>query len=97
MWIPKLVYRNNKDNYDTLSEIGKARVYINRHGGFSRSGIDVLDEVEVFEGNENPITMVQSYTKPFKCKYDLLFFPFDTQVGVKLKFSTLCFRFARLL
>ena len=95
MWIPKLVYRNNKDNYDTLSELSKARVYITRHGGFSRSGIDVLDEVEVFKGKENPIAMVQSYTKSFKCKYDLLFFPFDTQVGVQVKFSMLCFRFAR--
>ena len=81
LWIPNIVYRNNKDNDDTLTALEKSRLKIKRMGNFSRSSLDILDEIEIFHGSENPISMTQSYTKPFKCKYELRYFPFDTQVG----------------
>ena len=81
LWIPNIVYRNNKDNDDTLTALEKSKLKIKRMGNFSRSSLDILDEVEIFQGSENPMSMTQSYTKPFKCKYELRYFPFDTQVG----------------
>ena len=51
-----------------------------RNGNFTRSSTDEVDEIEIFKGSENPIVMVQSYTKTFKCRYELRAFPFDTQV-----------------
>ena len=39
-----------------------------------------MDEVEIFEGRENRITMVQTYSKKFHCTYLLHNYPFDTQV-----------------
>ena len=81
LWIPNIVYRNNKDNDDTLTALEKSKLKIKRMGNFSRSSLDILDEIEIFHGSENPISMTQSYTKPFKCKYELRYFPFDTQVG----------------
>ena len=80
LWIPNLVYRNNKDNDDTRGEIGKSDLKIIRIGNFTRSSLNVVDEIEIFKGSENPIVMVQSYTKTFKCRYELIVFPFDTQV-----------------
>ena len=80
MWIPKLIFRNNKDNDNTRSSLEQSNFRITRKGNFSRSGLDVVDEIEIFKGGENPLTMIQSYTKGFKCKYYLLVFPFDTQV-----------------
>ena len=41
---------------------------------------ETKDEIEIFEGRENPLTMIQSYTKDFKCVFAMLTFPFDTQV-----------------
>ena len=80
LWIPNIIYRNNKDNDDTVSALEKSKLKIERLGNLSRSDISSLDEIEIFEGKENPISMIQSYTKPFKCNYDLRYFPFDTQV-----------------
>ena len=80
LWIPNIVYRNNKDNDDTVSALEKSKVKIVRLGNFRRSDLSTLDEIEIFEGKDNPISMIQSYTKPFKCNYDLRYFPFDTQV-----------------
>ena len=55
-------------------------VYVNREGDFTRADIFSVDEVELFEGRENRITMVQTYSKKFHCTYLLHNFPFDTQV-----------------
>ena len=39
-----------------------------------------MDEVEIFEGRENRITMEQTDSKRFHCTYLLHNYPFDTQV-----------------
>ena len=80
LWIPNLFYQNNKDNDNTKTALDRSDLKILRHGKFSRSGLDVADEIEIFEGSENPIHLAQSLTKEFKCRYELVFFPFDTQV-----------------
>ena len=79
-WIPKLIYKNNKNNDDTRSELRNSNLMISRRGNFIRSGLEVVDEIEIFKGAENPIVMIQSYTKEFMCKFNFQVFPFDTQV-----------------
>ena len=80
LWIPNLMYRNNKDNDNIAAGFAKSKIKIIRNGNFTRSGLDSVDEIEIFRGEDNPIILVQSYTKVFKCKYSLIAFPFDTQV-----------------
>ena len=55
-------------------------VTVSREGGFTRSGLDEVDEAEIFEGAENSLTMKQTYTHEFQCKYELQRYPFDSQV-----------------
>ena len=57
------------------------RVTVAREGNFTRSGIEEVDEAEIFEGAENSLTMNQTYTWEFQCKYELQRYPFDTQVN----------------
>ena len=80
LWVPNLIYANNPDDDDTISGLKKSKIKIKREGNCSQSGFDVLEEIEIFRGAENPIIMLQSYTKIFTCKYDFKVFPFDTQV-----------------
>ena len=84
LWIPKLIYRNNKDNFDTRSALDKSELKINRKGNFTRSPLEVVDEIEIFQGQENPIIMIQSYTNVFRCNFYLVAFPFDTQVNYQI-------------
>jgi hypothetical protein len=79
LWIPKLIYSNTKNSDNTHAELDKASVTVTRKGNFTRSGLHIIDEIEMFEGSANPIMMHQSYTKTFECQYDLQAFPFDTQ------------------
>ena len=55
-------------------------VTVTREGNFIRSGIDEVDEAEIFEGAENRLSMNQTFTWEFQCKYKLQRYPFDTQV-----------------
>ena len=80
IWIPYIIFRNT-DN-DEAVRIGniETSASVTREGTFQRSPPEVADEIEVFEGKENRITMNQTHSKEFHCTYLLHFFPFDTQV-----------------
>ena len=80
IWIPKLIYRNNRDNYHTRFAVSESSIFIRREGNFTRSDLSYIDETEVFKGKENTIEMTQTHTKDFQCQYQLQHFPFDTQV-----------------
>ena len=52
LWIPNLVFRNNKDNDNTKTALDRSDLKILRQGEFARSGLEVADEIEVFEGQK---------------------------------------------
>ena len=86
LWTPKVVYENTDQKETTrLGEFGagewETSVVIKREGKFTRSGLDMVDETEIFKGNENSLLMRQSYTHTFQCPFELARYPFDTQVN----------------
>ena len=83
LWLPLVVYINTDQQETTrLGENWEwsTNVLVKREGKFQRSGYEVLDEIEIFKGDENSLSMVQSYTHEFQCVYQLENYPFDTQV-----------------
>ena len=95
MWIPELPVRAFKevwvlvfDNTDQkeVTRLGMdwewaTDVTVTREGNFTRSVVQEIDEAEIFVGAENSLTMNQTYTWEFQCKYELQRYPFDTQVN----------------
>ena len=96
MWIPYIIFmvrrflrqliilcsflKNTDLNEAVTLDGADSTVFVTREGNFTRAGIDFVDETEIFEGRDNKITMVQTYSKSFHCSYLLHSFPFDTQV-----------------
>ena len=39
------------------------------------------EKEEIYKGDENTLSMQQTYTHEFQCVYQLKSYPFDTQVG----------------
>ena len=64
----------------TINDV-KSIVFVTREGNFTRTGLEDVDEAEVFQGADNMITMIQTHSKKFHCTYLLHDFPFDTQVS----------------
>ena len=81
LWLPYVIYDNTDMKEVVQLEDGtKTTVTVSREGGFTRSGLEVTDEIEIFEGGENKLTMNQTYSKKFQCEYQLHRYPFDIQV-----------------
>ena len=84
IWLPLIVYDNTDQK--EVTRLGESwewatRVTVSREGNFTRSSLSELDEAEIFEGAKNRLTMYQTYTWEFQCKYELQRYPFDTQVN----------------
>ena len=75
----------------------ETRVVVERQGNFTRSGLDVIDETEIFEGGENNLMMGQTYTHDFQYSYDFSMYPFDTQVRIELSQILKCLRSVLLI
>ena len=82
LWIPFVIFQNT-DNNEAVTIETRTNAFITREGPFKRSEINIVDEIEIFEGSENKLTMRQTYSKIFHCTYLIHFFPFDTQVKSK--------------
>ena len=84
LWLPKVIYENTdqkdtkrlEDNWEW-----ETRVFVRRQQeNGTMSGLDSVDETEIFKGSENSLVMNQTYTHTFQCNVELSFYPFDTQV-----------------
>ena len=87
LWLPLMIYDNTDQK--EVTRLGMdwewmTSVTVSRDGDFTRSGLDEIDEAEIFEGAENSLTMKQTYTHEFQCKYELQRYPFDSQVNTPM-------------
>ena len=83
LWLPKVIYENTDQKATTRLGVDwewETIVVVQREGKFTRSGLDVVDETNLFQGNENSLVMSQTYTHEFQCKYNFKWYPFDIQV-----------------
>ena len=81
LWIPYVIYANTDNNEAvSIDPTVKTSAFLTREGDYVMSGIEVADEIMIFKGEENRLTLTQTYSKVFQCIYQIHWFPFDTQV-----------------
>ena len=80
LWIPYIIFKNTDNNEAVELDGVRSRVFIIRESEFERSGMEISEEIEIFSGASNKLTIGQTYSKKFHCTYLLHYFPFDTQV-----------------
>ena len=84
IWLPQVIYDNTDQKEATRLGMDwewKTTVAVTREEkNPERSQLDEVDETEYFKGDQNTLTMNQTYTWEFQCKYKLKAYPFDTQV-----------------
>ena len=83
IWLPLVIYTNTDQGETTrLGENWEwtTNVWVKREGNFTMSDRHTIEEIAIFQGEENTLVMMQSYTHEFQCVYLLQRYPFDTQV-----------------
>ena len=86
LWLPLIIYDNTDQKETTRLAARQAdaqwatTITVSKEGNFTRSGLEQADEIEIFQGKENTLTMNQTYSKEFQCRFKLQRYPFDTQV-----------------
>ena len=84
LWIPFILFSNTEKSEFTEGD-KESEMYISREGDFKESSLDIVDEINIFEGSENQILFKHLYSKEFRCLYQLQLYPFDTQVRSQMQ------------
>ena len=80
LWLPLVIYDNTDQKVTTrlgMEWEWSTSVTVTREGNFTRSSLNTLDEIEIFEGGENTLTMRQTYE--LQCSFKLEKYSFDRQ------------------
>ena len=101
LWLPEVIYENTDQKESTRIGVQwewKTSIVVERKGNGTMTGLEIVDEKEVFEGRANSLVMFQTYTHDFQCIYDLRKYPFDTQTcSIKMAMGPMDWTSVRLI
>ena len=96
-----MIYENTDQKESTRLGVQwewKTSIVVERKGNGTMTGLEIVDEKEIFEGKANNLVMFQTYTHEFQCIYDLRKYPFDTQTcSIKMAMGPLDWTSVRLI
>ena len=78
VWTPTVRFDNTEKQLTSKND-EKSFAKVSRLGNGTRSGNSYNEDIDIFEGNDNPIRLSRSYDVDFICEYDMRWYPFDYQ------------------
>ena len=79
IWVPKVIFQNTEKLLTSLNDQESGiSVFKLKNGTFNVDGV-LSEDIDIYEGSENPITMSRVYDVEFLCDYKMNWYPFDTQ------------------
>ena len=78
LWTPTIVFWNTKNQLRTVND-KNTFASIRREANGSIIEKHVNEDIEVFTGSENRITISRVYSIQFYCEYQMAWYPFDQQ------------------
>ena len=79
LWTPTIVFWNTKEQLRTIND-KSTFASVKREGKGSIIDKEVNEDIEVYSGSENGITISRVYSIQFFCEYQMAWYPFDQQV-----------------
>ena len=77
LWIPPLRFSNTEGG--VLLNDKETTMNVERTGQFELNDLAELHEARIYKGDENLIKYTREYHMEFKCFFNLVYYPFDTQ------------------
>ena len=78
IWLPVIIFDNTEEGQITIND-DKASATINRTGRGTGSDSSISEDIDIYRGSENSITLSRLYNIDFFCDYDMRWYPFDAQ------------------
>ena len=79
LWIPTIVFFNTEKQLKSVNDENTSGS-IKRSGNGTLIDREVNEDILVYSGTENEITMARVYSIEFFCEYQMMWYPFDQQV-----------------
>ena len=79
IWIPQLTFSNTEDNMKLINDDSTSLTILQR-GPYKRKTRKERHEGTIFKGDENFIKYSREYELDLLCSYNLINYPFDTQI-----------------
>ncbi|XP_023340726.1 gamma-aminobutyric acid receptor subunit beta isoform X2 [Eurytemora carolleeae] len=81
IWVPQMIFFNTEDNLETLVDTKTiTQIYPHQDFRFDRAPISSSKNTYIFAGSENTLSLTRTYNVNLLCNYDMMFFPFDSQI-----------------
>ena len=78
IWLPVVVFDNTEKGQRTISD-DESFATINRMSKGTRSDSSISEDIDIYKGSENTISISRLYNIEFFCDYDMRWYPFDAQ------------------
>ena len=79
LWVPRIIFQNTKSQLTSQNDAKtQMRVIKTRNGTFNVDGL-LSEDIDIYEGGDNPIVMTRVYDIEFRCEFKMQWYPFDTQ------------------
>lgn len=79
IWVPALSFPNARQAEGSVVDDGTMTLILKR-GIPLPDDIKIAEEADIFRGIDSPMVMRREYFIEFNCDYNLLMYPFDTQI-----------------
>ena len=78
IWLPIIIFHNTERGQRTIND-DESFATINRTGQGTGSDSSISEDIDIYKGSENSISMTRLYNIEFFCDYDMRWYPFDAQ------------------
>ena len=79
IWIPTVTFLNTADQDQSLRD-NKSMIRVHKEGSYHKSGDTEAKNVYLYDGIENTLMISRVYSTEWLCSYEMINYPFDTQV-----------------
>ena len=79
LWVPSIIFQNTESQITSQNDVKSRMTAVKmKNGTFNIDGL-VSEDIDIYEGRDNPITMSRVYDSEFLCNFQMQWYPFDTQ------------------
>ena len=79
LWVPSVIFQNTESEVISKNDKKSRMIVLKKKSGTFNSDGLLNEDIDFYEGGDNPIILSRVYDIEFLCDYKMQWYPFDTQ------------------